>query len=58
MAICPTCESYYKPSKFNSTCKCDECAHTVELPYFDEEDALEVEHLINPNGRVQPKFYE
>ena len=58
MAICRSCNNYYKQSKFNTTDECEDCAFTLDSPVFDEEDTLEVEHLLNPTGKVQPKFYE
>lgn len=58
MAICRTCESYYKLHKFNFSDQCDACVDTLDVPYFDEEDTLEVKHLLNPTGKTAAKFYE
>ena len=30
----------------------------VDVPLFDEEDSVEVEHLLNPSGRTLPRFNE
>ena len=56
MAICCTCESYYKLSRFNQTDECPDCAYASDNPLFDEEDALEVEHLLNPTGKIPARF--
>ena len=58
MAICTSCQSYYRKSPYNNTDQCDECVYTTEVPLFDEEDSIEVEHLLNPSGRTLPRFNE
>jgi len=50
MAICRSCQSYYKKNQWNQSDECSDCAYTVDVPLFDEEDSLEVEHLFNPSG--------
>lgn len=57
MAICRSCNNYYKHNQWNSSPDCEDCADTL-LPAFDDEDSLEVEHLLNPSGKTIPKFYE
>ncbi len=58
MAICSTCRSYYRLSPYNDTDQCDNCVDTIDvsLSLFDEEDSLEVEHLLNPTGKTAAKF--
>ena len=58
MATCTSCQGYYRKSPYNESTQCDECVYTVDVPLFDEEDSVEVEHLLNPNGKTQPHFYE
>ena len=58
MAICRSCHSYYKKNQWNQSDECSDCAYTVDVPLFDEEDSLEVEHLLNPTGRTLPRFNE
>ncbi len=58
MAICTTCKRYYRQSPYNASDQCDECVDTLEVPLFDEEDSLEVEHLLNPSGTTRPVFYD
>lgn len=56
MATCRTCgDYYYTPSV---TSQCGECLRTLNAPEFDDEDNLEVEGILNPNGRKQAVFYE
>jgi hypothetical protein len=31
---------------------------TADVPLFDEEDSLEVEHLLNPTGKTPARFNE
>ena len=45
-------------SKWNQTSQCDECAYSDPTPMFDEEDSVEVEHLLNPTGATKPVFYD
>ena len=58
MAICRSCHSYYKKNQWNQSDECSDCAYTADVPLFDEEDSLEVEHLLNPSGRTLPRFNE
>ena len=58
MAICRSCQSYYKKNQWNQSDECNDCVYTADVPLFDEEDSLEVEHLLNPSGRTLPKFNE
>ena len=58
MAICRSCSQYYKMSKWNPTDQCESCVDTLEIPVFDEEDAVEVEHLLNPTGKTPARFNE
>jgi NMD protein affecting ribosome stability and mRNA decay len=58
MAICRSCQSYYKKNQWNQSDECNDCAYTADVPLFDEEDSLEVEHLLNPSGRTLPRFNE
>ena len=58
MAICRSCQSYYKKNQWNQSDECSDCAYTADVPLFDEEDSLEVEHLLNPSGRTLPRFNE
>ena len=58
MATCTSCQGYYRKSPYNNSTQCDECVYTVEVPFFDEEDTLEIEHLLNPSGKVHARFNE
>ena len=58
MAICRSCQSYYKKNQWNQGDECSDCAYTADVPLFDEEDSLEVEHLLNPSGKVPARFNE
>lgn len=58
MAICRSCQSYYKKTQWNQSDECTDCVDTLNTPIFDEDDSLEVEHLLNPSGRTLPKFNE
>ena len=58
MAICITCQNYYRQSQYNDSQQCDECVDSLEVPLFDEEDTLEVEHLLHPSGKTPARFYE
>ena len=57
MAICRSCQSCYKKHQWNQSDECNDCAYTADVPLFDEEDSLEVEHLLNPTGRKLPNLY-
>jgi hypothetical protein len=56
MATCRTCGDYY--CTYSTTSQCGECLLTLNAPEFDDEDTLEVEGILNPNGRKQAVFYE
>ena len=56
MSTCRTCGDYY--SKHSTTGQCGECLRTLNYPEFDEEDTLEVNGIINPNGKKPPVFYD
>ena len=58
MAICRSCQSYYKKNQWNQSDECSDCAYTADVPLFDEEDSLEVEHLLNPTGKTPARFNE
>ena len=58
MAICRSCQSYYKKNQWNQSDECSDCAYTTDVPLFDEEDSLEVEHLLNPTGKTPARFNE
>lgn len=58
MAICRSCQSYYKKNQWNQSDECSDCAYTADVPLFDEEDSLEIEHLLNPSGKVPARFNE
>ena len=40
MAICRSCQSYYKKNQWNQSDECSDCAYTTDVPLFDEEDSL------------------
>ena len=50
--------SHDRRNQWNQGDECNDCAYTADVPLFDDEDSLEVEHLLNPNGKTQPHFYE
>jgi hypothetical protein len=56
MALCLTCGSYYKLSPYNDSNECDSCVDQLGAPMFDDEDSVEVDHLLNPSGRTLAKF--
>jgi len=58
MPTCLTCQNYYRLSPYNDTDHCDLCAYSSTVPMFDDEDTLEVDHLLNPTGATKPVFYD
>jgi len=56
MAICRSCSSYYKHNAWNSSPECEECVDSLNVPVFDEEDTVEVEHLLHPSGKTPARF--
>jgi len=56
MAQCITCGSYYRRSPYNQTNECDGCVDQVLDTSFDEEDQVELSHLMNPTGKTAAKF--
>lgn len=56
MPICRTCGSYHYTK--NTTEQCKDCLMTLNYPEFDEEDTLEIDCILNPNGRKQAVFYD
>ena len=54
---CVCCGSYFKKSKFNPTDYCEACIDEDEgLDILDEDAVVEMQHIINPSGKVQPVF--
>lgn len=45
-------------SKWNPTDQCEECSFSEPIDMLDEEDSVEVEHLLNPTGATKPVFYD
>ena len=58
MATCTSCQGYYRKSPYNESAQCDDCVYTVDVPLFDEEDSVEVEHLLNPTGKTPARYNE
>lgn len=58
MAKCKTCGDYYRKSPYNNTAECDNCIDQVDRPYLDEEDTLEVQHLVCPSGKTPAVYYD
>ena len=56
---CVCCGSCFKKSKFNPTDYCEACIDEDEgLDILDEDAVVEMQHIINPSGKVQPVFYD
>ena len=57
---CCSCNAYYRRSEWNTADYCEQCVDAMEDQKYNsyEEDEQEIEILLNPTGKVQPKFYE
>ena len=57
---CCSCNAYYRRSEWNTADYCEQCVDAMEDQKYNsyEEDEQEIEILLNPSGKVQPKFYE
>lgn len=58
MAKCKTCGEYYKKSRYNQTEECDSCVDQLVDVYYDEEDEVEIQHLLHPNGKTPARYYD
>ncbi len=56
MALCRTCGGYYKLSPYNESTECNDCVDQLGAPILDDEDSIEVEHLLNPAGKTKARF--
>ena len=55
---CTNCNNYFHNSDPDKT-QCVYCLDSQEkLEYNSFEDEQDIEMLINPSGKVQPKFYD
>ena len=57
---CCSCNAYYRRSEWNTADYCEQCVDAMEDQKYNsyEEDEQEIEILLNPSGKVQPKFYD
>ncbi len=62
MAKCKTCGEYYKKSRYNPTDECDTCNENNDKysneDYYDEEEEIEIMHLLHPSGKTPAKYYD
>lgn len=59
MPTCVMCKSYYKQSQYNQTANCDACDTEMSsdpFEMFDDEDIVEIQHILNPTGKTNPIF--
>lgn len=56
---CTSCNAYYRRNEWNTTDYCEQCIDSDEtLMYNALDEDQEIEILLNPTGKVQPKFYD
>ena len=57
---CCSCNAYYRRSEWNTADYCEQGVDAMEDQTYNsyEEDGQEIEILLNPSGKVQPKFYD
>lgn len=58
MTTCVTCQEYYRKSEYNNSNECNNCIDQLDVPLMDDEDALELEILINPSGHTKVYYSE
>lgn len=58
MPHCKTCGDYYRTNQFNQTQECEYCVDQITQFQIDDEDEIEVQHIVNPNGKVLPRFLD
>lgn len=58
MAKCKTCGEYYKKSRYNQTDECDSCNEQSLDVFYDEEDEIEIQHLLCPTGKTPARYYD
>lgn len=56
---CKACGSYYRRNEWNTSDYCEKCVDSDDsLDYNTLDEEQEIELLLNPSGKVQPKFYD
>ncbi len=62
MPHCVTCGSHYFKSPYNESLQCDNCTDVLDdsdMLYLDDPDAaIEIDHVVNPSGRVKAHIYD
>ncbi len=49
------CNQYFKQNAFNQSYECDDC-NSVVLDEVDQETEVDVELLLNPNGKTKAQI--
>lgn len=56
---CKACDSYFRRNEWNTSDYCEKCVDSDDsLDYNMLDEEQEIEILLNPSGKVQPKFYD
>lgn len=56
---CQLCGSYYRRNDWNTSDYCEKCVDSDDsFDYNTLDEEQEIELLLNPSGKVQPKFYD
>lgn len=58
MPHCKSCGDYYRTNQFNQSSECEYCVDQITQFPIDAEDEIEVQHIVNPNGKVLPRFLD
>lgn len=60
MAQCITCNTYYRSTSYTQSLECEDCTDDDGNTFdaFDDEDIVEIQHILNPAGRTKPVFSE
>jgi hypothetical protein len=61
--ICTSCKSYYRRSAWNPSKYCEKCFDETkdaddEYSLASDDDSVEIDSILNPTGKTQPKFYD
>lgn len=59
MPTCITCASYYRITQFyNDSYNCQDCAYVLPVLDIEEECMIDIQMLVNPNGKTAAVFNE